>query len=184
MSNNKYKGMMKYHFLHAVILVLLAIIVFTFQRLVPNFTITMLGIMILLIGGVFLLMSINDMLPGNKAKVKGYIFSIAIMILGIVVLINPEATLRYSILILGIILVLRGLSYIVNKKEEVNNRDNFIISNIIAGTITIILSAKAYVMLSTIIGLIITIFAINEIYLFTIYAKLQKEYKKNQKNNK
>ncbi len=188
----KIKNMYKTSMIFSIILFIVGL----FLLIKPETTLYaisyIIGILLILWGIVPVISFLTD--KERKSYLEfDFICGVFALIFGLIIIINPDMIGSIIPLLIGIWMVINGvtkLEYSINlKKYEVNSNNSIIISLIIliCGIVLIINPFKGAVILTKIIGLFILIYSVLDIIechtLKKTVKTVEKTYKKNNKDN-
>lgn len=102
---------------NAIVLLVLALFVFLFPQFVGGFFSLILGILLALGGLVNVVRSIELRAYRGSTWVVALVLSAAIALGGIVIVVNPFATTAVFVLVLGVLLIVKGVSDLVIERR-------------------------------------------------------------------
>ena len=102
---------------NAVVLLVLALLVFMFPQVVAGFFSLILGVLLLIGGVVNAVRSLELRAYQGGVWVVAMLVSVAVAIGGIVIIANPFATTAMFVLVLGVLLVAKGVSDLVIERK-------------------------------------------------------------------
>lgn len=100
-------------FLSGVLLLVVGIVIAVFSHQILSAIPVVLGIFVILSGAMYFLEALNVQKTLNRSGMPMFIFSILILIVGIILIVNPFSALTFLFRMFGIILLVMGIGDII-----------------------------------------------------------------------